>query len=447
MVSEHTRDHEFVRRVRHAVAGTPPPNRRVPQAELDYYIEGFKRYIKPIALTSFLIATTMFICAKTCEKRLFGNPAKVSIEERIKDYEIGNVPNVDFGRSSYQPEIRAVDMPEMDSKLEKILNLMKNGRQNKYLYLAMQSAESDFKVNALSQKYAYGLPQFTLETANDVAEKAPKSMGLFKIEYPMIGKDGIRYTEENPCPFPEYDWRCDPIKVTKAEIFFFDNLVKDFGDVDIALAAWNWGPEHVKDAMKDRGEKFENIWDALPQETKKFIYNVNEKYMLFNGVFPIKDKCKLSSDFGDRTRHGRYDFHAGIDISAPKGTPVYAVVSGTVANAYIEGYGSETVVIRDDFGNYHLYGHLDSKERGMDIGTRVESGRKIGKVGNRGVSTGDHLHYGFFNYPSGGPLIDVTEEIRLDEGRAVDPLKIFLREQKIENLDKLVYFKSKTPRT
>ena len=97
--------------------------------------------------------------------------------------------------------------------------------------------------------------------------------------------------------------------------------------------------------------------------------------------------------------------HTGVDIPAPKGTPVLATGPGTVIWA---GYGvyrggsdptdpyGQAVTIKHDFGYqnqmlYTIYGHLDR----IDVaeGQHVETGDPLGLVGETGVVTGPHLHF------------------------------------------------------
>jgi murein DD-endopeptidase MepM/ murein hydrolase activator NlpD len=119
---------------------------------------------------------------------------------------------------------------------------------------------------------------------------------------------------------------------------------------------------------------------------------------------------RISSDYGLR-RHpvlGRMKQHAGIDIAAPTGTPVYATADGVVDKAYYSSsYGR--VIYLDHGSDYETrYAHLS----GMTVaaGQRVRKGDLIGYVGSTGRSTGPHLHY----------------EIRID-GQPVNPMP-FLRE-------------------
>jgi murein DD-endopeptidase MepM/ murein hydrolase activator NlpD len=95
----------------------------------------------------------------------------------------------------------------------------------------------------------------------------------------------------------------------------------------------------------------------------------------------------VTSEYG--SRWGR--LHAGIDISAPIGTPIWAAKDGVVVFAGTQsGYGN--VVIVDHGGGLStLYGH-QSRLAASD-GESVSQGEVIGYVGNTGRSTGPHLHF------------------------------------------------------
>ncbi|MGY1651206.1 M23 family metallopeptidase [Geodermatophilus sp. SYSU D01119] len=89
--------------------------------------------------------------------------------------------------------------------------------------------------------------------------------------------------------------------------------------------------------------------------------------------------------------------HGGVDIAAPIGTPIYAATSGTVARTGpATGFGL-AVYIRGDDGAVTVYGHLNAEY--VRPGERVSAGELIAEVGNRGQSTGPHLH--FEVHPSG----------------------------------------------
>ena len=88
---------------------------------------------------------------------------------------------------------------------------------------------------------------------------------------------------------------------------------------------------------------------------------------------------------------GGDDFHAGLDIAAEKGRPVYATAEGTVESAeYHHSYGN-LIVLDHGFGIETRYGHLS--EFKVTKGQKVKRGDVIGRVGATGRSTGPHLHY------------------------------------------------------
>jgi murein DD-endopeptidase MepM/ murein hydrolase activator NlpD len=110
-------------------------------------------------------------------------------------------------------------------------------------------------------------------------------------------------------------------------------------------------------------------------------------------AMPLKDAFRFSSSFGrrgDPFGAGRR-MHAGVDMAAPRGTPVYSTADGVVIAAEREsGYGN-VVKIRHDFGLETVYGHL-SRIR-VKVGQQVSRGVQIGDMGSTGRSTGSHLHY------------------------------------------------------
>jgi murein DD-endopeptidase MepM/ murein hydrolase activator NlpD len=83
--------------------------------------------------------------------------------------------------------------------------------------------------------------------------------------------------------------------------------------------------------------------------------------------------------------------HGGVDIAAPIGTNIYSVQSGVVERAGpATGFGL-AVYIRGDDGSVSVYGHVN--DYFVHAGERVSAGEHIADVGNRGQSTGPHLHF------------------------------------------------------
>jgi murein DD-endopeptidase MepM/ murein hydrolase activator NlpD len=95
---------------------------------------------------------------------------------------------------------------------------------------------------------------------------------------------------------------------------------------------------------------------------------------------------RVSSGFGGRW--GRS--HNGIDIAAPIGTPIRTPLSGeVVASGPASGFGL-WVRVRHDDGTVTTYGHVNRSL--VRVGEQVSAGEEIAEVGNRGRSTGPHLH-------------------------------------------------------
>lgn len=88
-----------------------------------------------------------------------------------------------------------------------------------------------------------------------------------------------------------------------------------------------------------------------------------------------------------------YYNHRGLDIAAPRGTPIYAAASGTVISYRNQssGYGRHIVI---DHGNgvQTLYAHTSAVY--VSVGQRVSKGQKVAAVGRTGWATGNHLHFG-----------------------------------------------------
>ena len=103
-------------------------------------------------------------------------------------------------------------------------------------------------------------------------------------------------------------------------------------------------------------------------------------------VLPVTG-ARLTSGFGARWG----TMHAGIDLAAPMLTPEYAAMDGVVIKAgAASGYGLAVYIQHAD-GDVTVYGHMDSIL--VAEGQVVRAGDTIALLGNRGQSTGPHLHF------------------------------------------------------
>ena len=84
--------------------------------------------------------------------------------------------------------------------------------------------------------------------------------------------------------------------------------------------------------------------------------------------------------------------HDGVDLAGPIGTPIYAAYDGIVKEAGFtnSGYGAWVLLQHSD-GTVTRYGHINSWT--VQVGQRVMAGDQIATIGNRGNSTGPHLHF------------------------------------------------------
>ena len=98
----------------------------------------------------------------------------------------------------------------------------------------------------------------------------------------------------------------------------------------------------------------------------------------------------ISSRFGSRSSI-RSSAHTGLDIATPKGTPVSAAASGTVAFAGYKGSYGYLVAISHGNGVQTYYAHCSKLY--VSAGDKVAQGSKIAAVGSTGNSTGPHLHF------------------------------------------------------
>ena len=108
---------------------------------------------------------------------------------------------------------------------------------------------------------------------------------------------------------------------------------------------------------------------------------------------PLPDSAGVSSNFGRRVDpfNGRLATHTGVDFRERHGTPVHASAAGRITKAgYNGGYGK---MVEIDHGNgiTSRYAHLSAIS--VSSGQWIPAGKRVGKIGSTGRSTGPHLHY------------------------------------------------------
>ncbi len=119
-----------------------------------------------------------------------------------------------------------------------------------------------------------------------------------------------------------------------------------------------------------------------------------------SGDFVMPAEGELTSGFGARWGSS----HNGIDIANDIGTPIYSTADGVVVESGPAGGFGKWVRVEHDDGTISVYGHIH--EALVSEGEQVAAGEQIATMGNRGQSTGPHLHF----------------EIWQDGGEKIDPL-------------------------
>lgn len=90
--------------------------------------------------------------------------------------------------------------------------------------------------------------------------------------------------------------------------------------------------------------------------------------------------------------------HEGVDIFAPRGTPVRSATRGLVVAVRERGLGGRQVWVLGPAGERHYYAHLEAWAPGLATGDAVDAGTLLGTVGDTGNARGTppHLHYGIY---------------------------------------------------
>jgi murein DD-endopeptidase MepM/ murein hydrolase activator NlpD len=127
---------------------------------------------------------------------------------------------------------------------------------------------------------------------------------------------------------------------------------------------------------------------------------------------PLKNYV-ISSPYGNRMFQGRTQFHNGIDLAAPIGTPVLCPEDGEVIAAWTDALNGNALRIIHNSSMITVYAHLQGYT--VAKGQKVSQGDLIGYVGNTGYSFGAHLHFG----------VMVVKKTNPEEYEFINPEDIF----------------------
>ncbi len=144
-------------------------------------------------------------------------------------------------------------------------------------------------------------------------------------------------------------------------------------------------------------------------------------------AFPVEGRdSRAVRSFWGASRDAGSRRHEGVDIFAPRGTPVVAATDGTVARVHATAIGGNVVWLRDERAPQSLYyAHLDRQL--VSEGARVRVGDTLGLVGNTGnaQTTTPHLHFGVYRRGGAVDPFPYVDEPRGEPARVSADLAAF----------------------
>jgi murein DD-endopeptidase MepM/ murein hydrolase activator NlpD len=193
------------------------------------------------------------------------------------------------------------------------------------------------------------------------------------------------------------------IRATPAEAITDTDAAELLGDLAVS--------RNARDAEQAAAAQAQAEADRVAAEAAAAAAQAAAEAARPKAVLPVAG-ARLTSGFGPRWG----TLHAGIDLAAPMQTPEYAAMDGVVLEAGpASGFGL-AVYIQHQNGDVTVYGHMDSIL--VQPGQVVRAGDTIALLGNRGQSTGPHLHFEVHVGGMGGEKIDPLPWLR-DNGVAI----------------------------
>ena len=169
------------------------------------------------------------------------------------------------------------------------------------------------------------------------------------------------------------------------------------GEINIKTADINNKEAAIKEYEEDLAAQTATIQalEAAVAAERAQLAEAGETIVYDGGMFkwPAPSYTRISDDYGNRTHPilGVQQFHNGVDMAAPGGSPILAAYDGKVVAAAYNASMGNYIMINHGGGLYTIYMHASALY--VSTGETVTRGQKIAAVGTTGRSTGNHLHF------------------------------------------------------
>lgn len=136
------------------------------------------------------------------------------------------------------------------------------------------------------------------------------------------------------------------------------------------------------------------VASAKKKQQQMGVSNNSASYGGGTFCWPAPSYTRISDDYGWRTHPtlGVQQFHNGVDMASPSGSPILAAADGVVVAASYNATMGNYVMIDHGGGLFTIYMHASALF--VSSGNVVSAGDEIAAVGSTGRSTGPHLHFG-----------------------------------------------------
>ena len=313
--------------------------------------------------------------------------AMVEADAKLEDLNDSiEILNADIIKLQGEIETTQIELENAKQVKEKQYATMKKRVQYMYergnkTYLEMLFTSGSFSdflnqaefVNKIS-KYDREMLNSYMATVREIEEKEAQ---LEAEEQKLEGKQS-ELNAQHEAVEQEMDEKQDAINLYTADINNKEEAIKEY-------EAYIAEQKAIVEAMEA----------AIAAEKKRLIEENRQARVYDGGQFawPCPSYKRISDDYGNRIHPtlGTQQFHNGIDMAAPSGSPILAAYDGEVVAADYSATMGNYIMINHGDGIITIYMHCSSL--GVSKGATVVRGEEIAKVGSTGRSTGPHLHF------------------------------------------------------